>query len=222
MNWIEGLHGRVIVGRRVESLAKGLAEFLPAAGSVLDVGAGDGKLAWRLQQGRSELRFCGVDVLRREETLIDVIEYDGRTLPFGDRSFDAVVIVDVLHHAGDPRQLLIESARVSRQRMIVKDHLCENGFDRKLLSFMDSIGNRRFGVASPGRYMSRHEWNEMFGALPFSLKGWIPRLHLYPWPLSAMFERNLHFVALLERSDEIEGPPPVHSRGQSPEKDEET
>ena len=58
----------------------------------------------------------------RETAAIPVTIYDGRTLPFEAAAFDALIIVDVLHHADDPALLLREAARVARRSILIKDH----------------------------------------------------------------------------------------------------
>ncbi len=45
-------------------------------------------------------------------------------LPFADRSFDVVLLLQVLHHMTHPhRDVLYEACRVARERVIVYDHL---------------------------------------------------------------------------------------------------
>jgi SAM-dependent methyltransferase len=53
-------------------------------------------------------------------------------LPFADRSFDVVLLLQVLHHMPHPhRQVLQEACRVARERVIVYDHLqSDRGFKR--------------------------------------------------------------------------------------------
>ena len=60
-------------------------------------------------------------MLVRPETHVPVTPFDGEHLPFADGSFDAVILVDVLHHASDPLALMREALRVSRGLLVVKD-----------------------------------------------------------------------------------------------------
>jgi hypothetical protein len=72
-------------------------------------------------------------------------------------------------------------------------------FADSILRFMDRIGNRRYSVALPFNYWREEKWRCAFAELGLMPKFWESRLGLYPWPASVIFERNLHFVTLLEK-----------------------
>ena len=86
-----------------------LATLRPLTGArVLDVGAGDGRLA-------RALRGAGAHVVAVDPDP----EMAGFTaalpdLPFEDEAFDVVVATFVLNHVGDPRSCAAEMARVTR------------------------------------------------------------------------------------------------------------
>ena len=198
MSVLDLLHGRLIFGRRVERLADALAGRLPPDAAVLDIGCGDGSIAHAVIQRRPDLSMTGVDVLVRPSTRIPVIEYDGWTLPFANGSFDAVCLVDVVHHTDDPQRVLGEAARVSRDRLVIKDHIADGFFARPMLRFMDRAGNARHGVRLPYNYLTRAEWIDHINRLGATVRSWDTDLSLYPPPLSAVFGRSLHVVIDLE------------------------
>lgn len=191
-------HERLVYGRRIRVLAQHLAELLPRDASVLDVGAGDGLLARRIMDARPDVTITGVDVLARPTAHIPVRLFDGVSLPFADGSYDAVMMIDVLHHATRQETLLREIARVSRDRVVIKDHFVRGPLARPTLRFMDWVGNVRHGVALPYSYWTPERWERAFanvGLRTVALRG---RLGLYPWPASMAFDRGLHFIAVLE------------------------
>jgi len=195
---LNAVHGAAVYGRRVRVLAAHLADAIPSRGSVLDVGSGDGVLAVALMKLRPDLHIEGVDVLLRPRRLIPITQYDGVTLPFEDASFDYVTIVDVLHHTADPAAVLAEAARVTRHGIVLKDHLLEGFIAGPTLRLMDWVGNRGHNVALPYNYLSRDDWQGAFYRAKLTTVSHRERLGIYPPPFSWLFDRNLHFVALLQ------------------------
>jgi SAM-dependent methyltransferase len=200
MGVVGAVHGRYVHTRRVDRLSRLFAALIPPDADVVDVGCGDGKLAHRVAELRTDITMRGIDVLVRPGTAIPVAPFDGRHIPFEDASVDAVMFVDVLHHADDAQALLREAARVARSCVIIKDHLREGVGAEATLRFMDWVGNARFGVSLPYRYWSRSEWTEAFAALGLTIDVQKEDLALYPQPASLFFDRSLHFVARLRRT----------------------
>lgn len=185
------IHGGLIFGRRVEALARHLAEALPENASVLDVGCGSGDIAAAVMALRPDVRIAGIDVLVRPGTKIPVTGFSGGTIPHGDKSFDAVIFVDVLHHADDPQLLLNEARRVAGKMVLVKDHLAENALQHFLLKLMDWVGNRPHGVVLKYEYWSRAQWSGAFEKAGLTPAGLDLGLGIYLWPLSMIFGGSL-------------------------------
>jgi len=197
MSLVGGLHANLVFGRRIRVLARHIAPLLPRDASVLDVGCGDGLLGRTIRSLRPDLALTGMDVLVRPRTHIPVQEFDGLTLPLDKMAVDVVLLVDVLHHADDPMRLLKEAARVARQAIVIKDHVQASWLDRQTLRIMDWTGNAAHGVALPYNYWTAKEWTLALQRIGAAIDIWKTDLGLYPWPASALFGRNLHFVARL-------------------------
>ncbi|MCJ2087830.1 class I SAM-dependent methyltransferase [Methylobacterium sp. E-005] len=195
--WIGKLHGDLIFDRRTRVLADALTGLLPRAATVLDVGCGDGTIAGLCRTIRPDLHIEGIDVLVRPDTIIPVRPFDGRTLPFPDRSWDVITFVDVLHHTEDPVQLLREAARVTRHHVIIKDHRSETRFDHLTLALMDWVGNAPHGVALPYNYQSSKQWDALFNEARLSVDTTSTAIPLYPFPLNRVFGRKLHVLTRL-------------------------
>ena len=117
---LEAVHGGYVHRRRVRVLCDHLASMIPAGTtSLLDVGCGDGWLAAKVGQARPELKLAGLDVLVRPGTHIPVEGFDGKKLPCADGSWDAVMMVDVLHHTEDPSVLLNEAAEANADLIVM-------------------------------------------------------------------------------------------------------
>ncbi len=105
------VHAALVFGRRARVLSAAVCDLLPRDAAVLDVGTGDGAIAYSWRVRRPDLKVEGIDVLIRPGTKIPVRVFDGRTIPNDDNSFDVVSFVDVLHHSDDTVQLLSEARR---------------------------------------------------------------------------------------------------------------
>lgn len=194
---IEAVHGRHVAGRRVRVLSRHLARLLPVDARVLDVGCGDGQIAWCVSQARPDVTVRGVEVLVRPDTKIEVEPFDGATLPYADGAFDCVMLVDVLHHCEEPLAMLAEAARVASQAVVVKDHRLSGVLAGPTLRLMDYVGNHRYGVSLPYNYLSPAEWQAGFDQLGLTVEERIDHLAIYPKPASWLFDRTLHFAARL-------------------------
>jgi len=91
---------------------------------VLDIGCGDGLLLQSLSQKGAIV--SGVDISEEgvkkcKEKGFDAILFDASTesLPFLDKTFDTVIILDVLEHVYAPEILLAEAVRVSKKHIII-------------------------------------------------------------------------------------------------------
>lgn len=200
MKPIEAVHDTRVLKRRIRVLSGHLAELICPEASVLDVGCGSGEIDRLILEHRKDITINGIDVLVRDETAIAVEAYDGRTFPCGDRSYDVVMFVDVLHHSDNVERLLAEAARVARRYVILKDHTLEGVFSAGRLRFMDRVGNLRFGVRIPYNYYTKAQWLEAFGKVGLKVDVWKSKLDLYPWPFSIVFDSTLHFVGRLAKA----------------------
>lgn len=193
------LHERAVFRHRAKALALHLAELLPPGiAELLDCGSGDGTLGALVAGQRPEIAVVGLEVHARPTSAIPVSLFDGRRIPLNDRSTDAVMLIDVLHHAEDPHLLLREAARVARRAVLVKDHLTDAWLGNVRLRAMDWVGNVGHGVALRYEYWSRQQWQSAFSDAGLVVREQRENLGIYPAALDWLLERNLHFMAMAE------------------------
>jgi SAM-dependent methyltransferase len=99
---------------RLHELQSVLSLF-PAAARVLELGAGSGWQARELAQRGWPVEAIDVAGSTYErDRVFPVVEYDGRTIPFPDDSFDVVFSSNVLEHVEELDRLQADIARVLR------------------------------------------------------------------------------------------------------------
>lgn len=195
---IQKVHRRLVHGGRSETLGRHLAEMLPPAARVLDVGCGDGLVDRCILRRRPDICLEAIDAFPRDEARIPVRSFDGTNIPDGDGTFDVVMFVDVLHHAQNLAALLREGVRVASKSVLIKDHYADGFGARAILSLMDLVGNAGRSFAWSGSYKSQQEWQEIFRELNLSTVEHRAQLGLYPAPADWIFGRAYHFIARLD------------------------
>ncbi len=98
-------------------------------GSVLDVGAGTGRVLIDLKKKYPHIKAAGIEPVAalREEgykkgiVKEDLIEGDGRRIDFADNSFDLVSAFGILHHVDKPETVIGEMLRVSKRGIFISD-----------------------------------------------------------------------------------------------------
>jgi 2-polyprenyl-3-methyl-5-hydroxy-6-metoxy-1,4-benzoquinol methylase len=105
-----------------DSVAHQLIAFAQkyAGSEILDLGCASGNYSRRLAAMGYSVK--GADVNPRyvqiaRERGVDAYLIEG-TLPFPDRSFDSVIVFEVLEHLSDPLQVIREAKRVARYNVL--------------------------------------------------------------------------------------------------------
>ncbi|MFT5660698.1 MAG: ubiquinone/menaquinone biosynthesis C-methylase UbiE [Sulfurimonas sp.] len=87
--------------------------------SVLDVGAGTGMMSEFAHRCNSELKYVAIDpaegMLKFAPEYLETHIATAEALPFEDKSFDAVLMGESLHHLRDPELALKEIIRVLKK-----------------------------------------------------------------------------------------------------------
>ena len=93
--------------------------------------------------------------------------YDGKRLPFEDDSFDAVLLMFVLHHAEDAGAVLREARRVSRDRVIVLEDVTTSWWDRRMFRGFHRWLAWSERISYPHHEKGPAEWTQLAQSLGF-------------------------------------------------------
>lgn len=144
-----------------------ISEYLSKKKSILDIGTGPGSVCLLLN--REGYNVAPVDVV--DQTLTSEIDpeiYNGKKLPYKDKSFDTALILTVLHHTSNPENVLSEAKRVADKIIIIED-IYSSSIQKYLTFVVDSIVNMEF-ASHPHSNKSDKEWKETFNKLGLKLK----------------------------------------------------
>ena len=191
------VHRSCALNRRIRVLARELATLIPENSTVLDVGTGSGEIARQIIELKRGVTIRAIDTVVRDHCAIPVEPYDGSIFPFADGTFDYVIVVDVLHHADDPLVVMREAFRVARRAVIIKDHVCNSWFARRVMSCTDWFANYRHSVSLPFNFWSTAKWREAWKSLGTSPVEYRADFGLYPWISYLLFSREMDFIAKL-------------------------
>lgn len=162
--------------------------YIKHARRILDIGCGTGHVADLLIKTGKEV--VPVDISNK--SLVNTIKpiiYDGKHLPFPDKSFDTSLLLMVLHHTPDPAVVFSEAARVGND-LVVIETVYKKLFDKIVTVLFDSLGNLqpRFFWDS---YRRDEDWKTFFKSKGYSVEA--TQYHKDWWFLVPYFH-NVYYL----------------------------
>lgn len=170
---------RASLDMRASHVARQIEPFL-VGNSFLDIGTGDGVVAWNVRRHFNRHSLVDViDYVDPRVTLPFQLYDDGANIPAGNRSHDTAILTNVLHHSVNPLHLLEDSWRVTKRRLIIIESVyadmaragetgvpfCLSERDQFIYtSFFDWFYNRvlHCDVPVPFNYLSPQAWEQTF------------------------------------------------------------
>lgn len=144
-----------------------ITPMLKKKDKIIDIGSGSGHVCYELRQRGYNVQPVDVVNLSFVPDIVPEL-YDGKRLPYPDKTFDTALIMLVLHHTGNPESIIAEARRVARQIIIMED-IYNNWFDKYRTYILDSMLNLEF-FGHPHSNRTDHAWRNYFEKQGFSLK----------------------------------------------------
>ncbi len=155
-----------IARSRAQKLFSLFHGLLPDGGKILDIGAGSGHITEAVCEAGHEVVPLDIEDLRFVD--LPLVLANGAHLPFSDASFDAVLLLTVLHHAphGMQPEILREAARVMRPhgRIVILEDTYRTVIERAQTIFLDTVLNAEF-FGHPHANRSLEEWKVLIDRL---------------------------------------------------------
>jgi ubiquinone/menaquinone biosynthesis C-methylase UbiE len=147
---------------------------------LLDIGAGTGHVAVLLQgPGRTVI---GCDIMNLLMLPLPYVLADGGQLPFLDASFEAALLITVLHHVSKSfhSRFLVEAARVLKPggALIVMEDTFHSAVERAICKFSDSIMNVEF-TGHPHANRTLAEWVDLMTQAGFHVQHQVEHVAWY-------------------------------------------
>ncbi len=169
------LNPKLGLDQRAENFVALFERHLPAASRILDIGGSWGFYAQPLENRGHDVTV--LDVVRPGYQKAPVVLYDGKRMPFQDKSFDVSLLITVLHHIADVKAVIQEAKRVTRKKVIVIEDLYRHNLGRWWTILRDRIYNFEY-VGHPCNFKKAEEWEAWFGELDFKL---VEHKKIYTW-----------------------------------------
>lgn len=140
-------------------------------GSLLDFGCGDLSLSEGIYNLNSKLQITGIDVVEfpHWSKVVAFLKYDGKKIPFKEKTFDFVIVYHVLHHTSDPQMMFKECLRVTKYKLLLIEPVYRNIFEIPGMMIMDFIFNawKEKSIAMSFKFKNLSWWKQQI-----ALNGW--------------------------------------------------
>lgn len=160
--------GEYLFKKNVEKLIEEIKSYLSKKERILDLGSGTCMFTKVLRE--KGYNITPVDIKNKSYyTSIVPIVYNGKKLPFPDKSFDICLIIAVLHHTQNPEMVLREAVRVTSKKIIILEDLYTNTIQKYYTFAVDSLLNKEF-IGHPHANKDDDGWHRLFQRLGLKLE----------------------------------------------------
>lgn len=163
--------------------------LFPSEGKLLEIGAGTGWQAKALQNHGYDV--CAIDIPSsnlRDNRIWPVTDYDGKTIPFEDNTFDIIFSSNVLEHISHIYEFQKEMHRVIKPEGIVI-HILPSSSWRFWSNITDILKSWRLPYAH-----GEHAGNSFIEIYYFSCRYWSRLFRKTDWRIEALKPVGLFYT----------------------------
>ena len=155
----------IVYEKAAGRMANDCRDFIGKGDRILDLGCGSAIVAKKFERF-FQAEVAGIDIVDNRVEKIDFKLFDGRALPFEDKSFDDVLIAYVLHHCQEPLMTLSEAKRVARKRIIVYEDLPDGWWGKIRCKIHGNLFNIFFQKnRAQCKFLDQKGWEKVFKEL---------------------------------------------------------
>ena len=143
---------------RARRVAGHVLPFIPEGARVLDVGSGNGLIAEEIKRQKNAALSL-LDVIDWNISTFPVTLFDGKHVPFGDKEFAVVTLIDVVHHSEDENVLMQEALRVAK-RVVLVEEAHGTGLANILATIIDNVQYVLYGMPVGTHHRNNAQWLE--------------------------------------------------------------
>ena len=121
---------------RAKREASFISPLLNERDKVLDFGCGDLLIAKSIKE-KKDVKIIGVDIIDKKIADLPFRKYNGKEIPFKNKSFDVTYSSFVLHITKNIEELLSECLRVTQTKVIILEDVYNNDFELFLSKFVN-------------------------------------------------------------------------------------
>lgn len=175
---------------RTKSTVKLFRDQIKSGQKILDYGAGSGQISEYIAK-KFGANMTMVDIVDYNQTKLELIKFDGKHLPFENKSFDLTLIIFVLHHSNYPIEILSELKRTAKKIIVIED-TPKNMIEKTAWHFWDWLLNLGHDVPMTYSAKGEKEWTAIFKRLNLKI---IKKRNFRPWlPVLGMYRQTIYIL----------------------------
>lgn len=144
--------------RRSMYYADLVSPYIIKGEKVLDVGAGTGIIS-KILSRKADVNL--LDIKDYNQTDLPLKLFDGKKIPFKDKSFDTVLLLTVFHYIPNQVEFLKELKRIAN-KIIIVDDVHKTAFGKFISNLNDTIVSNTVGIFTKFNFLKDEEFKKMF------------------------------------------------------------